>query len=196
MIWADLVANCAPNVAQITLERLIDCESSGNPFALNVNKLTGPPPRPASATAAVETARHYIRLGYSVDMGLMQINSRNLPTYGYADGPTEAVFDVCQNLSLGAAILQKAYTKARSIGHPSGQTALKVAFSIYNTGNESAGFANGYVSRCYYAVRDLWVLNKTHSESMLSSGRPLPPTRAASKPYNVYAADPQVGWSD
>ena len=77
MIPAALLA-CALNVAPVTLEAVIGVESGGNPLALNVNGLAGPQPRAGTPDEAATIARRYIAAGYSVDIGLMQINSRNL----------------------------------------------------------------------------------------------------------------------
>ena len=77
MIAAALLA-CAANVAPVTLAAVIRVESTGNPLALHVNGLVGPQPHPTTVADAVNLAEHAIRLGYTVDLGLMQVNSRNL----------------------------------------------------------------------------------------------------------------------
>jgi type IV secretion system protein VirB1 len=144
MIAAALLA-CAMNVAPVTLEAIIRVESGGRALALNVNGLRGEQPRPISVDDAASTARHYIAMGLSVDIGLMQVNNRNLAALGYT---IEQVLDSCTNIRAGAAILTANYADAvRSRGE--GQTALKAALSAYNTGNFSRGFANGYVAKYY-----------------------------------------------
>jgi type IV secretion system protein VirB1 len=142
MIAAALLA-CALNVAPVTLEKIITAESGGNPVALNVNHLVGPQPHPATVDAAAATARQYIAAGYSVDIGLTQINSRNLVGLGLT---VEQALDPCTNVRGGAAILTANYVQA-SVRFGEGQTALLAAVSAYNTGDFWRGFSNGYVAR-------------------------------------------------
>ena len=143
MIDASLAA-CAPAVAPATLARVIHIESGGRPFAINVNK--GPrmnPPRSAAEAAA--TARVWIARGHSVDLGLMQVNSRNLARLGFT---IEQMFDPCTNVRAGAQILTENYVSAaKSRGH--GQHALRDALSAYNTGSFQRGYTNGYVGKYY-----------------------------------------------
>ena len=144
VIAAALLA-CAANVAPVTLEAVVRVESGGNPLALNVNRLGGPQPHPASVAEAVQIAQRYILRGYSVDLGLMQVNSRNLAALGYSIGQ---VLDPCTNLRGGAAILTADYAAAvRERGE--GQAALQAALSAYNTGSFYRGFENGYVAKFY-----------------------------------------------
>jgi len=142
VIPAALLA-CALNVSPVTLEAVARVESDGNPLALNVNRLGGPQPHPASVADAVRIAESYIARGFSVDLGLMQVNSRNLPALGYTIGQ---VLDPCTNVAAGGRILTANYADAvRQMGE--GQPALQAALSAYNTGSLSAGFRNGYVAK-------------------------------------------------
>lgn len=142
MIPAALLA-CALNVSPVTLEAVARVESGGNSLALNVNRLQGPQPRPVGIAAAVRIAEGYIARGFSVDLGLMQVNSRNLPALGYT---VEQVLDPCTNVAAGGRILTANYADAaRRMGE--GQPALQAALSAYNTGSFSAGFRNGYVAK-------------------------------------------------
>ncbi|MCB8878112.1 transglycosylase SLT domain-containing protein [Acidisoma silvae] len=83
--------------------------------------------------------------GYSVDLGLMQVNSRNLPSLGVTVGQ---MFDPCTNIQVGAAILVADFLSA-SANRSNPQEALKAALSVYNTGDFERGFANGYVAKYY-----------------------------------------------
>ena len=80
MIAAALLA-CAANVAPITLQAVIEVESDGNPLALHVNGIEAQPVA-SDVAQAVQLAESYIAHGYSVDLGLMQVNSRNLRALG------------------------------------------------------------------------------------------------------------------
>lgn len=138
-----LLEECAPNVAPQMIQQIIQVESSGNPLAINVNRLSGKFKLPTNTQEAIELAQRYIDAGYSVDMGLMQINSRNLPKLNLT---VEQVFDQCTNITAGATILSTDYARA-SAAYGEGQIALQAALSAYNTGNYSDGFRNGYVSK-------------------------------------------------
>lgn len=144
MIAAALLA-CAVNVAPATLEAVIGVESGGNPLALNVNHLEGRQPHAGTPDEAATLARQYIAAGYSVDIGLMQINSRSLAGLGYT---VEQALDPCTNIRGGATILTANYVQASQRFAP-GQPALEAALSAYNTGTFWRGFENGYVARYY-----------------------------------------------
>ena len=66
---------CAPNIAPVTLEAVIRVESGGNPLAINVNGLPVQPAPAATVAEAAQIAESFILRGYSVDLGLMQVNS-------------------------------------------------------------------------------------------------------------------------
>lgn len=144
MLGLELIVACAPTVAPTTVQQIIDVESKGNPLALNVNGTTlSRQPRDAADAAAL--ARQYIAAGYTVDMGLMQVNSANLPKLGYS---VEDMFDTCKNLRAGSTVLTNFYTLARA-RYPDEQSALRAALSAYNTGSFTRGFSNGYVARYF-----------------------------------------------
>jgi len=149
----DIMQTCAPTVAPKTLAAIIQVESGGNPYATGVNGPIRLPYRPTNAADAAKMARYVIHLGYSVDLGLMQINSRNLPGLGYT---VEEIFDPCHNLQAGAQILTRGYLGAvKRYGH--GQDALRAALSAYNTGNYERGFKNGYVAK-YYRQKPIQII--------------------------------------
>ncbi len=136
-----LASQCAPNVAPQTVAAIVQTESRGNPFALNVNGARQPAPSSNAADAAA-TARRYVAAGYSVDLGLGQINSRNMRRLGLT---WESVFDPCTNVAALGQILSQNYRAVAGGRRP--QTALRVALSMYNTGSPSRGFSNGYVAK-------------------------------------------------
>lgn len=136
-----LASQCAPNVAPQTVAAIVQTESHGRPFALNVNGGTQPPAQISAASAAA-TAQRYIAAGYSVDLGLGQINSRNMRWLGLT---WDTVFDPCTNIAALGRVLTQNYNKAIVGRDP--QTALRIALSLYNTGSSSRGFRNGYVAK-------------------------------------------------
>lgn len=136
-----LASQCAPNVAPQTVLAIVHTESRGRPFAINVNGAAQPSP-PTSPASAIATAQRYIAAGYSVDLGLGQINSRNMRWLGLT---WDTVFDPCTNIAALGAVLTSNYKSAKSGRDP--QTALRVALSMYNTGSQTRGFRNGYVAK-------------------------------------------------
>jgi type IV secretion system protein VirB1 len=119
-----LASTCAPGIAPETLAAIARAESGFDTLAINVNGPGGGRIRPAGTTDAVARARALIAAGRSVDLGLMQVNSRNLGWLGLS---VEDAFDPCRSVAAGARVL--------------------TAFSGYNTGSPHRGFANGYVAR-------------------------------------------------
>lgn len=139
------LAACAAFVAPATLDAVVQVESGGNELAINVNGLKHNPPRQTDRQQAIATAKAWIAKGYSVDIGLMQINSKNLHGLGLS---VEAAFEPCTNVHAGAVILSTSYARAIQNTRTE-QDALKVALSYYNTGSPERGFSNGYVAKYY-----------------------------------------------
>lgn len=196
-----LASQCAPSVAPETVLAIIHTESSGEPFALNVNG-GRQPAKQSNAADAVATARRYVAAGYSVDLGLGQINSRNMRWLGLT---WETVFDPCTNVAALARVLTTNYNAVKPGRDP--QTALRVALSMYNTGSQTRGFRNGYVAKVVgnagianagisYAaswptvavaepasdeLRELLSLENTATQAAPTKPRPLPPPK-----WNVF----------
>lgn len=136
-----LAARCAPAVPEWILHAVARTESDLRPWMLHDNT-TLASYSPASLVAAEAAATAWIAEGHSVDLGLMQINSRNLPALGMTP---RAALDPCASLAAGAAVLRAAYGGG-TIGAGQ-QAALLMALSIYNTGSPLKGIMNGYVRK-------------------------------------------------
>jgi type IV secretion system protein VirB1 len=146
-----LAAECAPTVAPETLLSVVQVESGFDPLAIGVNGKPRITVRAATRRQAAEKVSALIAAGRSVDLGLAQINSRNLVWLGLT---VEAAFDPCRNLAAAARVLREGYdaTSAQTLGQ---QAALHVALSRYNTGDSSRGFRNGYVAKVTSAATRL-----------------------------------------
>jgi type IV secretion system protein VirB1 len=179
VIPAALLA-CAPNVAPTTLQAIVEVESGGHSLALNINGIRVQPPPASSVREAAQVAESYIARGYSVDIGLMQVNSRNLAALGTT---VEQMLDPCMNIHAAATILMTDYAEAaRTRGN--GQLALQSALSAYNTGDFYRGFANGYIAR-YYGPGGV--------PALTGGVREVAAARAAPSPTpNPYTADTTV----
>ena len=138
-----IAATCAPTVAPQTLLAVARVESGWDPLAIGVNGPGRRAVRPADRAAAVAQADALIAAGRSVDLGLAQINSRNLAWLGLS---VEAAFDPCRNLAASARVLEDGYRRAAP---PPGaeQAGLHTALSYYNTGSATRGLRNGYVAK-------------------------------------------------
>jgi len=141
MDLATLVLACAPLVAPDTAQALISVESGGNPFAIGVigSSLER---QPRNAAEAVATVRALDAAGWNYDLGLAQINKKNLARYGL---DLRSAFEPCRNVRAMQAILGDCYSRASKTAPP--QHALRQAFSCYQSGNFQTGFEQGYVGR-------------------------------------------------
>jgi len=143
MDFIALAQECAPWVAHETMAAIVKTESAFRPLAIGINGGETLTRQPVSKEEAVETANWLIANGYSIDMGLGQINSANLARIGLT---VEDAFDPCKNLAAAATILRENY-QAASRKKQDEQAALYAALSAYNTGSFTRGFSNGYVQK-------------------------------------------------
>ena len=132
----DLLMMCAPAIHPITMAAVVKQESGGQPWVVN-NNTTKKSMAFASKAAAVAAAVAAVGRGESVDLGLAQINSKNLPALGLT---VEQVFDPCTNIAAGARILTMGYQRTGSLGG---------ALSIYNTGRVDSKIGVTYVQKVY-----------------------------------------------
>jgi len=143
-----LAATCAPNVAPTTLLAIARVESALNPLAIGVNG-AGPKPRPARDRAeAIRTAQALLAQRVDLDLGLAQINTRNLDRLGLT---VPEAFEPCANLRAAADVLEAGYRGTSADTHP--QARLRTALSVYNTGHPIRGFRNGYVAKVTAAAK-------------------------------------------
>jgi type IV secretion system protein VirB1 len=173
-----LAAACSGGAEPKVLASIAEVESGLDTLAINVN---GKRPRrlfPADEATAAEAAGQLIARGLSVDLGLSQINSKNLSWLG--ETPSE-LFDPCRNLAAAAQILSRDLARADAGLAPPAQ--LDQALSFYNTGDRRRGFSNGYVAKVEAARAGI--------EALAASGEP-PVARAAAEPrraaWDVFAA--------
>lgn len=172
--FAGLASRCAPGVNVQTLASLVGHESRFQPFVIGVNVHPRVTYNLKTADAAIAKANELLATGVSLDLGLGQIWSRNLGALGMS---VADAFDPCRNVGAAAQLLTDAYVGARRQGMAE-QAALDAALSTYNTGDDHAGVANGYVA----AVR---AQSRRSAEVVPSIAQvPSPPAPAA----------PPAGW--
>ncbi|MHB1669039.1 lytic transglycosylase domain-containing protein [Thiomonas sp.] len=132
-----LLHQCVPKVATVTMAAIVQQESGGNPLAIHDNT-SGQSYRPRGLVEAVTIARQLIASGHSVDLGLAQINSKNLPALSVTP---ESVFDPCTNLRAAQTILLSGWRQSGG--------DLRGALSVYNTGKASGPVGANYGAGVY-----------------------------------------------
>ncbi|MCC7266867.1 MAG: lytic transglycosylase domain-containing protein [Caulobacteraceae bacterium] len=155
---------------------VVQVESGMNPLAIGVNGKPRIAVSVATPQEAAAKASALIAAGRSVDLGLAQINSKNLGWLGLS---VEAAFDPCRNLAAAGRVLQAGYRPSAELGE---QPALMRALSRYNTGDDQRGFRNGYVAKVTKAavhivpaIRAASVAEPQSSEEIAAA----PPARSA-----------------
>lgn len=143
-----LARTCAPEIATEAVVPLVVTESGGDAMQINVNK--GPRVRARSVAEGAAIVRRYMAAGYTVDVGLAQVNSANFARLG---ATVEQVFEPCTNLRLASSVLQQGYGLATR--YYAGLDAISATYSLYNTGTLTRGFRNGYVGRVWTAATNL-----------------------------------------
>jgi type IV secretion system protein VirB1 len=132
-----MISTCAPLVAPVTIAAVVQRESGGNPLAVHDNS-TGISHRPATEAEAITLAKSLIAMGHSVDLGMGQINSRNL---SWLKQSVETIFDPCTNLSAMQGMLLAAWRQ--SAGN------LPAALSSYSTGKVGNATGSRYAAAVY-----------------------------------------------
>ena len=116
-----LMQQCAPQIAPATLAAVVQQESGGNALALHDNT-SGKSYAPTTVAEAARLARELIAQGHSVDIGLAQINSGNLPRLGLG---VDQVLNLCTNLRAAQSVLMEGWARSGN---------LRATLSAYNTG--------------------------------------------------------------
>ena len=140
-----LAQRCAPEIATEAVVPLVVTESGGDSLQINVNR--GPRVRAGSVADGATIVRRYMAAGYTVDVGLAQINSANFARLGVT---VEQAFEPCTSLRLASTVLQQGYGLASRFY--TGLDAISATYSLYNTGTLTRGLHNGYVGRVWSAA--------------------------------------------
>jgi type IV secretion system protein VirB1 len=142
---SQLLNVCAPNAGRRTMAAIVRVESDGNPLAMHDNNLNKTFV-PKDVNQGVVWANELLALHHSVDLGISQVNSFNLPRLHLS---VRDAFDACTNVHAGATILASDY-RAAALQFGAGQFALRRAIGAYNTGSLYAG--STYIHRILEAA--------------------------------------------
>lgn len=142
-----LSMSCAATVAPRIMAGIAKTESAFYPYAISINYplrkahqhgYSGKAilvRQPRSKTEAIHWAKWYLARGYTVSVGLVQVN---VEMAGALRVKPMTLFDPCINLAAGARILLQDYAHAGG--------GLTESYSLYNSGSASMGIASGYAS--------------------------------------------------
>ncbi|MBY3003609.1 type IV secretion system lytic transglycosylase VirB1 [Rhizobium leguminosarum] len=144
-----LARDCAPSVDPTTLAAIAKVESGFDPLAAHDNT-TGESLHWDDQTQARRGVKDRLDAQHSIDVGLMQINSKNFPVLNLT---IENALQPCKSLAAAAYLLKSRY--AGGDNDAARQLALRKAISAYNTGDLQSGFANGYVQKVEAAAREI-----------------------------------------
>lgn len=173
---------CAPAAAPETLVSVVRVESGFDPLVIGVNGRRPAQIHPTSKAEAVATAERLMAQGANFDLGLGQINVRNLTPLGLS---IEDAFDPCRNLAAAAQVLAADYGLA-SPRPGTEQAALRTSLSLYNTGDAARGFRNGYVARVTAAAAQ--IVPALQLDAAKPAAAPLPPPPPPT--WDVFASGP------
>lgn len=130
------MAKCAPKVPTEVLKKILHHESGGRALAVGLNsELLQLKKQPKNQRQAEELIRVLDAAGLSYDVGVGQVNSKNLIRWGV--NPVAAL-DVCHNLGLAQKVYMDCASRYKTISK---------ILSCYNTNDPIKGVKNGYVSK-------------------------------------------------
>jgi type IV secretion system protein VirB1 len=151
----ELAAKCAPSAALDTLQAVALTESALHPFALSLNYPATVAAynglqnqevylsrQPETLAEAIHWTRWFHGHGYTVSIGLMQINSENAARFGVK---VRQLFDPCINVAIGARMLGEIYSTTQHSAKPD-VSSLMSTFSAYNSGSFTTALKNGYAA--------------------------------------------------
>lgn len=181
-----LIQQCTHEVPAGWMQAIIQTESRGNPLAINVNGGEQLAHAPQTPEQAITTATWLLQRGYSFDAGIAQINSANFRRLNL---DTRTVFEPCTNIKAAAHIFAENYRQAFQTTHDPDHAVMN-AISMYNTGNQNLGYANGYVRKIVDAAASnpdvIPLVRKDTAKPAQPRASSPKPEKQPPNPYDVY----------
>lgn len=152
-----LANSCQDVVRTEDVKRLIDIESSGNPYAIAVK---GVPivKQPQTKDEAISAAKQLDSLGFNYSVGLMQVNHTNFERTGLT---IETAFDACKNIKAGSSIFADCFYRAKNKFKDDDSKNRERAASCYYSGNFTYGFKKEKGQKLSYVEK----FSRTNSSS-------------------------------
>jgi type IV secretion system protein VirB1 len=138
-----IILKCSHNVAPSTMRAIIKTESRGNPLAIGINGRIHLSYQAKNYQQAYRWVLYLENNHYNIDIGIAQINIKNVRKYGYKGTD---MLDPCLNIKVANFILLDNFKKLQKY-NLSVKDSLFMTISAYNTGNYKSGFNNGYVMK-------------------------------------------------
>jgi type IV secretion system protein VirB1 len=154
-----LMMMCAPLVHPTTLQALIEVESAGNPYAVSVNypqalRNAGVElpqfAQPRSAHEAQALARALLARGYTVSIGLAQINVEHLAAWSLQ---LSDLLNPCVNLALAQRILLDCDAMQAERSAAGAHIRLLRTLRCYNEGDRAISAHSPYAANIARAAR-------------------------------------------
>ena len=176
-----MVKKCAKDIDPMTFQAIARTESGFNPYAIGVVggfgnffcRLLGKVSlhgqcQPENHQEAVNAVKMLRQQGRNFSMGIVQVNVKNMHPYGLTD---DTIFDVCENLRVGGAILKDCFSRASG----DEQQRLQQALSCYYSGNFRRGFAS----------HDNYVARVVNNAKLNTPNQTIRPPKIAAKPVMI-----------
>ena len=148
-----MIDTCKHNqVPTEIVRKIMKVESAKNSFTVNVNSngksLVSFNPKTKNEAKTIAT--EWMNKGYTVDVGLMQLNSENFSKFNIS---IDEALEPCTNIKVASTIYNNFYKLTNKDDNEI--LRIKQALSGYNTGNLKTGFENGYVAKYEISSTDL-----------------------------------------
>ncbi|MCP3468669.1 type IV secretion system lytic transglycosylase VirB1 [Bradyrhizobium sp. CCGUVB23] len=143
-----LARECAPSAAPSTLAAIAKVEGDFDPLAAYDDRTTDELLHLKDQTPARHSATDRLEAQHLVDVGLIQVSSRNVSKLGLTPDMT---FQPCISLSTAARLLEK--RSADDTLAAAKQLVPRQSISDSNTGDPARGITNGYRPKVELAAR-------------------------------------------
>jgi type IV secretion system protein VirB1 len=161
---AMLIDQCIMPRHKVVMTAIVTVESGGKPLAIGLNKGYRLKTQPKDENQAKNWVQYLEQNNYNFDVGLGQVNIKNIHHYGYK---ASDMLDPCLNLKISSEILEKSYQTALATSVSS--KAIQQAISAYNTGNFNSGFNNGYVGKVNASLGSKLAMNDSDIPPIIST---------------------------
>ncbi|ARR51917.1 hypothetical protein ETN89_19910 (plasmid) [Photobacterium damselae subsp. damselae] len=184
-----LANQCQSNISTEIIQKLINIESAGNPFAIAIKDVPIVK-QPRNKEEAINAIKQLDSLGFNYSVGLMQINHANFKKYSLTH---DTAFDYCPNIKAGSEIFLECLNRAKEkYSSKTESQILNHAASCYYSGNFTYGFKKEGKSNVSYVEKFNGVEIKPHAPESIKTHQiqtesdNLPERKQHSEPWDVF----------